>query len=123
VPAGKHPDSFRPGCPENDEDKDGVPDSDDICPTDPMGDTPDRKRKGCPFIDSDGDGIADEDDHCPNEAGPQTDDPKTNGCFPKGKAAPLPEQRESPPPAATTGDLKPVSKKHMRGPAPSPPQE
>jgi hypothetical protein len=120
VPAGKHPDSFRPGCPENDEDKDGVPDVDDTCPSDPMGATPDPKRKGCPFIDSDGDGIADEDDHCPDQPGPQTDDPKTNGCFPARKAAPMPEQREAPSSEATTGDLKPVSKRHMRGPAPRP---
>ncbi len=123
VPAGKHPDSFRPGCPENDEDSDGIPDSDDICPTDPMGDTPDPSRKGCPFIDSDGDGIADEDDHCPDKPGPKTQDPQTNGCPPGRKAAPMPEERESPPPEATTGDLKPVSKRHMRSPAARQPQE
>src|SRR4029077_20208511 len=111
VPAGKHPDSFRPGCPENDEDSDGIPDSDDVCPTDPMGDTPDPKRKGCPFIDSDGDGIADDDDHCPDAAGPKTDDPRTNGCPPVHKAAPMREEREAPPPESTTGDLKPVSKR------------
>jgi hypothetical protein len=47
-PAGKHPDSLRPGCPEGDEDEDGVPDSIDACPLVPAGDKPDPKRRGCP---------------------------------------------------------------------------
>ena len=37
TPAGKHPDPFRPGCPEGDEDGDGVPDIDDPCPVTPPG--------------------------------------------------------------------------------------
>jgi hypothetical protein len=32
VAQGKHPDPFKPGCPENDEDGDEVPDVDDACP-------------------------------------------------------------------------------------------
>jgi hypothetical protein len=120
VPAGKHPDSFRAGCPQNDEDGDGIPDIDDVCPTDPMGDKPDPKRNGCPVIDSDDDGIPDQDDHCPDQPGPQTDDPKTNGCFPARKSAAMPEEREAPSSEATTGDLKPVSKRHLRGPAQRP---
>jgi hypothetical protein len=53
TPAGKHPDSLRPGCPEGDEDEDGVPDSTDACPTVPAGDKPDPKRPGCPAADGD----------------------------------------------------------------------
>ena len=47
----------------NDRDKDGVPDDEDVCP-DEAGPA---ATGGCP--DSDGDGIADKDDQCPNEAG------------------------------------------------------
>jgi hypothetical protein len=119
VAAGKHPDVFRPGCPENDEDSDGVPDSDDVCPATPAGDQPDRARRGCPFVDSDGDGVGDIDDHCPDKAGPKTQDPATNGCPPARKgavrAAPEPEAPEAPPSA-----YKPVSKRRIRGPQPSP---
>ena len=56
TPAGKHPDPFRPGCPEGDEDGDGIPDVDDPCPVTAPGSKPDPKRPGCPFLDSDGDG-------------------------------------------------------------------
>ncbi|HUC08398.1 MAG TPA: thrombospondin type 3 repeat-containing protein, partial [Solirubrobacterales bacterium] len=99
VPAGRHPDAYRPGCPENDEDKDGVVDSDDVCPMTPAGDHPDPKRAGCPFSDRDGDGIADLDDHCPDKAGPATQDPATNGCPPARQHAEPPAERE---PAPTT---------------------
>ena len=80
VPAGAHPDPFRPGCPENDEDGDGVPDVDDACPVTPPGPKPDPKRPGCPFIDSDGDGISDADDACPSKPGVASSDPAKNGC-------------------------------------------
>jgi outer membrane protein OmpA-like peptidoglycan-associated protein len=53
-----------------DRDKDGVPDSEDLCPDDPgvVG------LNGCP--DTDGDGVTDGDDACPNEAGL----PALGGC-------------------------------------------
>jgi len=122
VPAGRHPDVFRPGCPENDEDSDGVPDADDVCPATPAGDQPDRTRPGCPFVDSDGDGIPDMDDHCPDKAGPKTPEPATNGCPPARKAAEgntkaAPEAEPEAPPS----DYKPVSKRRLSGPRSSSP--
>jgi len=53
-----------------DRDKDGVPDSEDGCPTV----SGDHASSGCP--DKDGDGIADKDDKCPGVAGTL----KYNGC-------------------------------------------
>lgn len=49
------------GCP--DRDNDGVADKDDACPTEPGS----VATKGCP--DQDSDGVADKDDDCPTEAG------------------------------------------------------
>lgn len=117
VPAGKHPDPFRPGCPENDEDGDGVPDADDACPVTPPGDHPDPKRPGCPFLDSDGDGITDADDACPTKAGVPSSDAAINGCpDKKHRAAPA----EPPPPSAADENVapKPVRKRHAAPPAP-----
>jgi hypothetical protein len=103
VPAGRHPDPFRPGCPENDEDQDGIPDSDDRCPLIAAGDHPDKARPGCPFVDSDGDGIPDADDHCPDKPGPSSPDSLRNGCpvkKPKARtrAKPTPEDLSAPAP-------------------------
>jgi opacity protein-like surface antigen len=106
VPAGRHPDPFRPGCPENDEDQDGVPDSIDDCPLTPAGPRPDHARRGCPFVDTDHDGIPDADDQCPDKAGPASRDPAKNGCPDPRKAAPKRPALESspaealPPPSA-----------------------
>jgi hypothetical protein len=89
VPQGKHPDPFKPGCPENDEDGDDVPDVDDACPVSPPGPTPDPKRPGCPLVDTDKDGIADPDDACPLKPGVATPDAAHNGCpGEKKRAAP-----------------------------------
>ncbi|HVZ88410.1 MAG TPA: thrombospondin type 3 repeat-containing protein [Polyangia bacterium] len=116
VPAGKHPDPFRPGCPESDEDEDGIPDSDDPCPVTPPGPNPDPKRPGCPIIDTDGDKIPDADDACPTKAGPASPDPLKNGCPEKRSrsAAPPP-----PPPSATDEAVapKPVRKRHVVKPS------
>lgn len=49
--------------PEDDRDKDGIPDKDDQCPDEPGTEA----TQGCP--DSDGDGVADKADKCPNKAG------------------------------------------------------
>jgi hypothetical protein len=102
VPQGKHPDPFKPGCPENDEDGDEVPDVDDACPVSVPGPNPDPKRPGCPLVDTDKDGIADPDDACPLKPGPATADPAHYGC-PTGEkkkaaeeAAPPPGETESP---------------------------
>ncbi|HVV49007.1 MAG TPA: thrombospondin type 3 repeat-containing protein [Polyangia bacterium] len=108
VPAGRHPDPFRPGCPEGDQDGDGVPDVDDACPVTPPGDKPDPKRPGCPFIDTDGDGVSDADDVCPTKWGPASSDPAKNGC-PDGKHKP-PAAAE---PAAPAEESAPkAAKKH-----------
>jgi hypothetical protein len=111
--AGRHPDPFRPGCPENDEDADGVPDVDDACPVTPPGDHPDPKRPGCPYIDTDGDNISDADDACPTKAGPPSTDPSRNGCPDKSqRAAPA----APPPPSAKDENLapKPVHKRRSK---------
>jgi hypothetical protein len=118
VPAGAHPDPFRPGCPENDEDGDGVPDVDDACPVTPPGPKPDPKRPGCPFIDSDGDGISDADDACPSKPGVASSDPAKNGCPDVKKRAP---SVAPPPPSAKDESIapKPVRKHRRVTPAPS----
>jgi outer membrane protein OmpA-like peptidoglycan-associated protein len=56
--------------PEDDRDKDGIPDAQDQCP-DEAGPA---STQGCP--DSDGDGVADKSDKCPTKAGPAT----SEGC-------------------------------------------
>jgi len=119
VAAGRHPDLFRSGCPENDEDSDGVPDGDDVCPATPAGEHPDRARLGCPFVDSDEDGVADLDDHCPDKPGPASKDPATNGCPVARKAAVQPAEPSSSE-QSTPADLKPVSKRRMKGPRAAP---
>jgi hypothetical protein len=109
---GKHPDPFRPGCPENDEDGDDVPDVDDPCPVTAPGPTPDPKRPGCPFTDSDKDGVADGDDACPGKPGVASADPTHNGC-PGKKAAPPPDQ-EAPPPQEPIDTPSTVKKRRAR---------
>lgn len=59
---------FTNGCP--DTDQDGIADKDDKCPS-VMGS---KEFSGCP--DTDNDGISDLDDDCPEQAGP----PETKGC-------------------------------------------
>lgn len=61
------------GCPEPDNDLDGVLDPADRCPTQrgPV------ENGGCPIMDADGDGCIDKEDRCPTEFGP-----KSNDCCP-----------------------------------------
>jgi outer membrane protein OmpA-like peptidoglycan-associated protein len=74
----------------DDTDEDGIPNSDDACPSTFGVRTTDPKTNGCPPklveppppSDRDGDGIADVKDACPDLAGPKSDDPKKNGCPP-----------------------------------------
>jgi hypothetical protein len=110
VPQGKHPDPFKPGCPENDEDGDEVPDVDDACPVTPPGPNPDPKRPGCPFIDTDKDGVADADDACPLKPGQPSADPAHNGC-PMGKTGTPPQEKE---PGETPSEPSTVKKRHMK---------
>jgi hypothetical protein len=113
--AGKHPDPFRPGCPEGDEDGDGVPDIDDPCPVTPPGPTPDPKRLGCPFIDSDGDGVSDADDACATKPGVRSSDPTKNGCPDPKKKAPA---AAPPPPSAKDESIAPKPVKKHRSASP-----
>jgi OOP family OmpA-OmpF porin len=103
------------GCPEIDNDKDGILDSADSCPdeagpletkgcpdkdsdlfSDKEDKCPDEKgidqkatnpeRHGCPRPDTDGDGFFDDEDGCPKEPGIRNeDDPSKNGCPKKFK--------------------------------------
>jgi outer membrane protein OmpA-like peptidoglycan-associated protein len=53
------------GCPDPDNDADGIVDKTDACP-DAAGPI---ENKGCPVTDRDGDGVLDKDDRCPDIAG------------------------------------------------------
>ncbi|MCW5834806.1 MAG: OmpA family protein [Labilithrix sp.] len=79
---------WTPGL-EEDDDGDGVPNTDDACPTIAGARTGDRRTNGCPPLvatdgldDRDGDGIRDRIDACPDAAGIKSDDPAKNGCPP-----------------------------------------
>ena len=66
------------GCPDIDNDGDGIPDSKDKCPNEPEDFDGFQDDDGCPDPDNDGDGVADVDDYCPNTPGiPGGDKP---GC-------------------------------------------
>jgi outer membrane protein OmpA-like peptidoglycan-associated protein len=67
-------DDFRDqdGCPDPDNDGDGVLDADDRCPSDPGP----AENQGCPDRDRDKDGIIDRLDNCPDEPG----EAANNGC-------------------------------------------
>jgi OOP family OmpA-OmpF porin len=90
-----------------DQDKDGIPDKDDKCPTLPGP----AALNGCP--DADGDGVADPSDRCPAEAGPVENqgcpwpDRDKDGIADKDDACPdqpgLPEDKGCPP-ADSDGD-------------------
>ena len=56
------------GCPDDDNDGDGVRDGFDSCPNDAEDMDGDRDEDGCPDDDTDRDGIDDVNDQCPNEA-------------------------------------------------------
>ncbi len=57
-----------------DQDRDGVDDADDRCPSEAAGATPDAERPGCPVFDRDGDGVPDAQDLCPDApVGPRAD--------------------------------------------------
>jgi len=60
------------GCPIPDRDKDGVNDELDVCPDEPGI----EKYAGCAIPDSDNDGVNNEEDHCPDIPG----SPKYHGC-------------------------------------------
>nr|MBA3541285.1 OmpA family protein [Deltaproteobacteria bacterium] len=55
------------GCPDPDNDRDGILDVDDLCPNDPEDKDSWEDEDGCPEPDNDRDRILDNDDRCPNE--------------------------------------------------------
>ncbi len=67
-----------------DQDKDGIEDKEDACPTQPGVKTADPRTNGCPPppppSDRDKDGVIDSEDACVEVPGVRTSDPKTNGC-------------------------------------------
>ncbi|HWE26865.1 MAG TPA: OmpA family protein [Polyangia bacterium] len=81
APVRKHP---APKVVVIDTDKDGIPDSEDACPTVPGVRTNDPKTNGCPPPapppDRDHDGVLDADDLCPDEPAGDHPDPKRPGC-------------------------------------------
>ena len=80
TPAGKRPDSARPGCPMGDRDNDEVLDGDDLCPEVAKGATPDPNKLGCPLADKDLDGVTDAQDQCPEVPQGTRPDPAKPGC-------------------------------------------
>jgi len=60
------------GCPEPDNDRDGLLDGADACPN--IAGIP--QERGCPAKDSDGDSLFDHQDNCPTESGPK----ENQGC-------------------------------------------
>lgn len=68
------------GCPETDEDRDGIDTSVDACPEVPEDKDNLDDTDGCPEEDADGDGFADGEDKCPKEPGVRNNDPAKLGC-------------------------------------------
>jgi outer membrane protein OmpA-like peptidoglycan-associated protein len=57
------------GCPDLDNDQDGIPDLADKCPNQPEDKDGFEDEDGCPDLDNDQDGIPDASDLCPNQPG------------------------------------------------------
>ncbi|HEX4456409.1 MAG TPA: OmpA family protein, partial [Polyangia bacterium] len=64
------------GCPDPDNDRDGILDRDDQCPNEPEDKDGFEDEDGCPDPDNDKDGLLDGDDKCPDVAGPK----ENGGC-------------------------------------------
>ncbi|HEY6476555.1 MAG TPA: OmpA family protein, partial [Polyangia bacterium] len=73
------------GCPDPDNDKDGIPDKTDLCPNDPEDKDGFEDQDGCPDPDNDHDRILDKDDKCPNEPETYNGYQDADGCPDKGK--------------------------------------
>jgi OOP family OmpA-OmpF porin len=68
------------GCPDNDNDGDGLADAQDQCPMEPEDKDGFEDDNGCPDNDNDGDGIADATDNCPMEPETKNGFEDENGC-------------------------------------------
>ena len=73
------------GCPDRDNDQDGVLDPKDRCPNEPEDKDGFEDADGCPDRDNDQDGIVDPEDLCPNE-------PETKNGYADGDGCPDSEQ-------------------------------
>lgn len=65
---------------EGDQDKDGVPDSEDACPTQPEDLDDYEDEDGCPELDNDGDGVEDALDKCEDEKEDRDGFEDNDGC-------------------------------------------
>jgi outer membrane protein OmpA-like peptidoglycan-associated protein len=72
------------GCPDLDDDRDGIPDADDACPREAEDVDGVADEDGCPDPDADGDGILDVDDACPHEPEVVNGVEDTDGCPDEG---------------------------------------
>src|SRR5262249_38716903 len=68
------------GCPDKDNDGDGIPDEIDRCPDEPEDRDGFQDADGCPDLDDDGDGVPDKDDRCPSEAEDRDGWQDDHGC-------------------------------------------
>ena len=68
------------GCPDLDNDKDGLADNVDKCPNDAEDPDGFQDEDGCPDSDNDGDGIVDGKDRCPNKPEDYDGDADDDGC-------------------------------------------
>jgi OmpA-OmpF porin, OOP family len=68
------------GCPEWDNDEDGVPDGQDRCSTKKEDEDGYQDGDGCPDPDNDGDGVLDADDACRDQKGARSPIKEKNGC-------------------------------------------
>lgn len=68
------------GCPDPDNDKDGILDGSDNCPNDPEDKDGFQDADGCPDPDNDGDGILDVNDSCPDQPETMNNWKDTDGC-------------------------------------------
>src|SRR5262249_6804196 len=81
------------GCPETDNDNDGLADAQDKCPNDPEDRDGYQDDDGCPDADNDGDGIPDPADACPNEPETRNGVDDDDGCPDTGGAVQIAEGR------------------------------
>lgn len=68
------------GCPDPDNDEDGILDEKDNCPDQAEDFDKFEDEDGCPDLDNDGDGISDVDDLCPNVAEDKNNYKDNDGC-------------------------------------------
>jgi outer membrane protein OmpA-like peptidoglycan-associated protein len=73
------------GCPDPDNDQDGILDVDDLCPNDPEDKDGFEDEDGCPDLDNDKDRILDKDDKCPNEPETYNGFEDEDGCPDRGR--------------------------------------